>query len=141
MTAQASSEDRGRSGVVIVEDEPLVAETMREDLIDAGFDVVGLADRLEKAMKLVSDVEFDVAIVDVNLAGRSAAPLVERLVQIGRPFVVLSGYSREQLPESFSSGVFLRKPYQIDQLIAQVRNLATARRGALSRSSDTDRSD
>jgi DNA-binding response OmpR family regulator len=119
--------DCDRARILIIEDEALVAETMREDLEDEGFKVVGLADRLEKALAIVANVEFDVAVVDLNLAGVSAIPIVMHLAQIQRPFLILSGYAREQLSEDLSGVVFLRKPYRLDHLVSQLKKFASGR--------------
>ena len=114
--------------VLVVEDEPLVAENLRADLVDAGFAVVGVAARLEKALRLIEEVAFDVAILDANLAGTSAAPAAAALSARKLPFVVLSGYAREQLQRQFSEGVYLQKPYRVAELVDHLRSLLRGRR-------------
>jgi DNA-binding response OmpR family regulator len=109
--------------VLIVEDEPLVAENLRADLIDEGFEVVGVAARVESALNLIHDMEFDVAIIDANLAGRSAAPAAAALSARKLPFMVLSGYAREQLQREFSDAVYVQKPYRIRRLIDELNSL------------------
>ena len=71
--------------VLIIEDEPLVAENLRADLIDAGFDVVGVAPKLDRALRLIEEGACDIAIVDANLAGVSAAPAAAAQIAIWRP--------------------------------------------------------
>ncbi len=109
--------------VLIVEDEPLVAENLRADLLDFGFEVVGIAPKVDKALKLIEDTACDIAIVDANLAGVSAAPAAAALKARGLPFIVLSGYTRTQLPNEFAAAVFVQKPYRIARLIAEIRTL------------------
>jgi DNA-binding response OmpR family regulator len=113
--------------VLVVEDEPLVAENLRADLDDAGFDVVGVAPRLDRALRLIAELGFDAAILDANLAGTSAAPAAAVLSMRKIPFVVLSGYAREQLPREFSNAVYVQKPYRPNQLISQVKSLIRPR--------------
>ena len=103
--------------VLIVEDEPLIALTLEDLLIDAGFKVVGVAGKLEKALAMIGSAVFDVAIVDANLAGVSASPVASALTARGIPFVVLSGYSIEQLPDEFLGAHFLKKPCRPAELI------------------------
>jgi DNA-binding response OmpR family regulator len=122
-TRQKTYNSPERNRVLIIEDEPLVAETLREGLAEAGFDVVGVANRLQKALGLIAEIEFDAAIVDANLAGKSATPAIEALSRLGRPFLVLSGYTREQLSEQFSNAVFVKKPYRLDYLVARLNAL------------------
>jgi DNA-binding response OmpR family regulator len=109
--------------VIIVEDEPLVAENLRDDLVEAGFEVVGVAPRVESALKLIEGTGFDVAIIDANLAGTSAAPAAAALSARGLPFMVLSGYAREQLQREFSEAVYVQKPYPVRKLIDALNSL------------------
>jgi DNA-binding response OmpR family regulator len=106
--------------ILIVEDEPLIAENLRADLGDAGFEIVGIAARVEKALTFIDNIAFDIAIVDANLAGRSAAPVAAALSKRSLPFVVLSGYAAEQLQKEFAGAVFVQKKYLIYQLIREL---------------------
>lgn len=109
--------------VLLIEDEPLIAENLRADLVDAGFEVVGLASRLDRAIRLIGELHFDAAIVDANLAGVSAAPAAAALSLRKAPFIVLSGYAPDQLPSEFSQALYLQKPYRIPQLIQYLTGL------------------
>jgi DNA-binding response OmpR family regulator len=114
--------------VLIVEDEPLVAENLRDDLVEAGFEVVGVAARVESALKLIEGTGFDVAIIDANLAGTSAAPAAAALSARSLPFMVLAGYAREQLQREFSDAVYIQKPYRIRKLIDDLNSLLDKQR-------------
>nr|WP_235938499.1 response regulator [Endobacterium cereale] len=56
--------------VLIVEDEMLLALDLEDMLLDAGHDVVGQASDMGQALAIADklDGQFDVAIMDVNLA-------------------------------------------------------------------------
>ena len=77
------------------------------------------ASRLEsgQALNLIENIGCDAAIVDANLAGVSATPAAAALYARGLPFVVLSGYTREQLQGEYSAGLFIQKPYRLSELI------------------------
>ena len=109
--------------LVIIEDEALIAEALQSDLVEAGFEIAGVAARIESALKLIDEAAFDAAIVDANLAGVNAAPVGAALAARNVPFVVLSGYTRAQVERSFSGGVFVSKPYRIGQLIDQLNSI------------------
>ena len=109
--------------VIIIEDEPLVAENLRDDLVEAGFEVVGVAPRVESALELIEGTKFDVAIMDADLAGTSAVPAAAALSARGLPFMVLSGYAREQLQREFSEAVYIQKPYRVRKLIDALNSL------------------
>jgi DNA-binding response OmpR family regulator len=80
---------RGR--VLIVEDEPLIAENLRAILVAAGFEIAGVSAKVEAALRMIEDITYDAAIVDANLAGESASAIVLALSARQIPFVVLSG--------------------------------------------------
>ena len=94
--------------ILIIEDAPLIAASIQSVLEQAGFSVVGIATKLEKALMLIEDDGYDAAIVDANLAGVSAAPAAAALAARLRPFIVLSGYSRDQMDGDFSGGLYLK---------------------------------
>lgn len=113
--------------VLIVEDEPLVAENLRADLVDAGFKSVQVAARVVGALQLIEKTKFDVAVLDANLAGMSSLPVAAALSEGGVPFIVLSGYARGQLQSEFSEAVYVQKPYRTDLLIEALDRLASTR--------------
>jgi CheY-like chemotaxis protein len=49
-------------------------------------------------------------VLDVNLGHETAEPIAERLRARGTPFVVLTGYSTDQLPSGFHGAPVLSKP-------------------------------
>ena len=116
-----------RARVLIVEDEPLVAEDLRTVLVDAGFEIAGVAARVGTALSLIETVACDAAIVDANLAGASASPVAAVLSARGLPFIVLSGYTREQLQSEFSGGFFIEKPYRLTEVIDSLSTILPKR--------------
>ena len=105
----------------------MIAFALEDLLIDAGFEVAGVAGTLDKALPLISSAVFDVAIVDANLAGVSASSAASALTARGIAFLVVSGYSIEQLPNEFLGAPFMKKPYRPDQLIQALRDIVHKR--------------
>lgn len=103
--------------VLILEDEPMIALGIEDILLDAGFAIAGVAYKLENGLALIESGACDAAIVDSNLAGVSADPAAIALMARGLPFIVLSGYSRDQLKSGFAGGRFLQKPCRPELLI------------------------
>lgn len=58
-----------RSKILIIEDNLLLAESMREMLGLLDYEVVGVADSVRDALRLAETTWPDLAIVDVHLAG------------------------------------------------------------------------
>jgi DNA-binding response OmpR family regulator len=109
--------------VLIIEDEPLIAHTLEDALIDAGFQIAGVVGKLEKALSLIESGACDVAIIDANLAGVSASPAAIALASRGLPFIVTSGYSQEQLPGRFPGATFIQKPCRPEVIIQTLDTL------------------
>ena len=103
--------------IIIIEDEPIIALDLEDALVDAGFEIAGVAGKLEKALALIESTTFDAVIVDANLGGVSSSPAALALAARGLPFIVLSGYSLKQQQVAFPGGHFLQKPCQPAQLI------------------------
>jgi CheY-like chemotaxis protein len=103
--------------VFVVEDEALVALNLEDMLVDLGFRIEASAMRLEQALDIVdSGCAADVAILDVNLAGKPVFPVAERLAATGIPIVFATGYGRSGLPERWQSNQVLQKPYTMEQI-------------------------
>lgn len=103
--------------ILIVEDEPMIALDLQDLLEDAGFDVVGVAGKLDTALALIDSAAFDAAILDANLGGVSSGPAGEALTARRVPFIVLSGYSLKQQESVFPKAPFIQKPCRPEQLI------------------------
>ena len=109
--------------IALVEDEPLIALDVEQIIVDAGLEVAGIASTLESALELAASADFDVAILDANLGGKSAGPVADVLRKRGIPFVAISGYSIDKRPAPFEGSPFLSKPFKPAALIAAVTSL------------------
>ena len=113
--------------VLIVEDEFLIATNFAQMLTDGGHAVTGMVGSAEKAIQMLEDRKCDVAVVDANLAGSCAAPIGAALRKRGIPFVVISGYSKQQLLAGLQDAPFLPKPVDPTELLAAVSVLGSER--------------
>lgn len=102
--------------VLVVEDEPMIRLLLDDMLADLGYTMAAEAGRLDEAVAMAKDGEFDVAILDVNLNGQPITPVVDVLVARRVPFVFVSGYARRGIPEAHSHIPLLQKPFQADGL-------------------------
>jgi CheY-like chemotaxis protein len=123
MSVCTTRNKRFKASILIVEDEPMLAYVLEELLIDAGFEIAGVAARLETALAMIESRVFDAAILDTNLAGVNAGPAASALVARGLPFIVLSGYTPEQQQMAFAGALCLRKPCRADDLIQALRTI------------------
>jgi CheY-like chemotaxis protein len=124
----APSEWAGPSGlrgkrILVVEDEPLIAMDIGASLSDAGCEVVGPAPSIESAKALIAAADFDAALLDANLGGRPADELAAALTRLNIPFIFVTGYGREGLPEAFRQGPVISKPFMPEQAVAMLARL------------------
>lgn len=112
-----------KARVLIVEDEWIVAEDHASVLRDAGYDVVGPVSMVEASLKLIDGEHVDAAILDIGLSADNSYPVAARLQELGVPFVFVSGYLAENLPDELSHQSVLSKPAVPEEMIAAVRRL------------------
>jgi CheY-like chemotaxis protein len=105
-----------RLRVLIVEDEMLVAMNIEDMLLDLGHEVAGIASRLGPALALARDGAFDVAMLDVNLAGDRSFPVADLLIERGIPFLFATGYGLDGIEEKYRDRPVLQKPFRARDL-------------------------
>jgi CheY-like chemotaxis protein len=108
--------------VLVVEDEPMIRLLLDDMLTELGYSMAAEAGRLDEALTVAKQAEFDLAILDVNLNGEPVTPVVDVLVERRVPFVFVSGYAQRGIPEGHSKTPLLQKPFQAEGL---ARALAT----------------
>ena len=106
----------GGKRVLVVEDELMIRLLLQDMLAELGYTLAGEAGRMDEAVSLATEGDFDVAILDVNLEGQPISPVVEILVERGLPFVFATGYGQRGVPESYRQTPTLQKPFQAEAL-------------------------
>lgn len=115
-----------RARILLIEDEPVLAFALEEFLLEAGFEIVGIAGRMETALQIIGNGVFDAVILDANLAGVSAAPAALALKELGFPFIVISGYSAAQQDSAFSGAIRFQKPCRPADLVRALHSILPA---------------
>ena len=103
--------------VLIVEDEGIVAMYIEDVLTEIGCDIVATAARLEDALQKAEALEFDVAMLDVNLAGELSYPVAVALRHREIPFLFATGYGAVAIPQELEGAPLLTKPFRKLDLI------------------------
>lgn len=107
----------GRSySILIVEDEPLIAEDIQGYLEESGFSVTGIAHNGDEAMALLINQKPDALLLDINLGippdGIELAGMIREKFEI--PFVFLTSHADKATLEraklTFPAG-YLLKPF------------------------------
>ena len=102
--------------VLIVEDEMFVAVLLEDMLTDLGYQVAGIAGRVATALPLVETLDFDLAILDVNLAGEMSFPVADAVAEKGVPYLFSTGYGRPGISPSHAHRPVLSKPFSSGDL-------------------------
>ena len=100
--------------VLVVEDEYMLAEDMRETLEAAGAIVLGPAASLEGALALLrTEATVDAATVDINLGGQASYPVADELLRRGIPFLFTTGYDPGAIPVQYQHITRCEKPVRV----------------------------
>lgn len=101
---------------LLVEDESIVRLMVADMLEQLGHDVVAEAANINSALNIAKTAEFDIAILDINIAGDRIDPVAELIEERGIPFIFASGYGRAGAPEKFRNRPVVQKPFLIESL-------------------------
>ena len=117
--------------VLLVDDEPSIRLTMGEFLKRAGYTVLSAAD-YDSAMTHNTD-GLDVAVVDINLPGKSGIQILQKLcsADIYVPVIMITGEPNlSVIPEIVRAGAydFIAKPIIKDVLLNAVARAAEKKR-------------
>ena len=106
--------------LLIVEDNWSVAEELRRKLVQAGFDVIGMAAGGRQAFEIAEEEQPEVAIVDIDLRDNIDGTTVgELLAERGVAIIYLTAFVDLALKEGRNHAVdVLGKPYQDRELFA-----------------------
>lgn len=110
--------------VLVAEDEFLVSMLLEEMLGDLGCEVVGPFATLSTALEGARGGAYDVAVIDLNLAGEKADPVIAELAAREVPLAIASGGYDEQA--DLRPTVLLDKPYSSAQLEQAMHTLHAA---------------
>ncbi len=119
------------ANVLLVDDEPSIRLTMGEFLKRAGYSVLIAADYDSAAVHDPEDL--DVAVVDINLPGKSGIQLLQRLcnAEIYVPVIMITGEPNlSVIPEIVRAGAydFIAKPIIKDVLLNAVARATEKKR-------------
>ncbi|HWN85830.1 MAG TPA: response regulator transcription factor [Vicinamibacterales bacterium] len=122
------------SRILVVDDEPHIADGLRFNLQAEGHDVTVTYDGEQAlALLLEGDEPFDVVILDVMLPGKDGFETAAELRAAGQyvPILMLTARGRaDDVLRGFEAGAddYLPKPFELTILLARVNGLLRRRR-------------
>ena len=111
--------------ILIVEDEAIMRESLRDWLTDGGYQVETVEDG-EEALKTIDEQDFDIVILDLKLPGKDGVQVL-REARAKRPQlkgIIITAYpSVQSAVAALKEGAvdYLPKPFDVNELEKLIR--------------------
>jgi DNA-binding response OmpR family regulator len=107
--------------ILVVEDEFLIASFLETFLRGMGCKVIGPVPTIDRALELLDQDVPDAVLLDGNLRGQLSRPVAERLIAVGVPFVVITGYVDLVAQDAvLATAPQVQKPFQASNLLQRM---------------------
>jgi CheY-like chemotaxis protein len=100
-----------QSRLLLIEDEAIVLLDLEETVTRFGYAVVGSASNLQQGLHLAQTLDFDAALLDLDLSGQRSTPIADVLASRDIPFIFVTGYDDASIPRVHLHRPRLAKPY------------------------------
>jgi two-component system response regulator GlrR len=112
--------------ILVVDDDVSILKVLQMRLESEHYTVVA-ASETQEARKKIDEEDFDIALLDLRLAGASGIDLMKSLrdVDPDLPVIILTAYGTiESAVEAMKGGAYsyLTKPFDYRELLVQIRN-------------------
>ena len=119
---EKSNPQKPRGRILVVDDEPQVAETLQDLLMFAGFDVEVAGNGREAIESLTTARHFDLMITDMRMPKMDGLELLRLTHQLRRylPVVILTAYATvDNGIHSLEAGAYdyILKPFNTEKLL------------------------
>ncbi|HPH04051.1 MAG TPA: PAS domain S-box protein [Spirochaetota bacterium] len=125
--------DRANETIIVIEDEEMVVNLVREILTRNGYRVIACQDASDALERLQNGLAVDCVITDVMMPGMSGDILAQKIREIlpDVPLLFMSGYADTLLVERgqlTANAEFIQKPFAVRELLRTVTAMLDARR-------------
>lgn len=110
--------------VFVAEDEFHILQLIEDMLTDLGCAVVDVASNLRAALDSAGTTQAQIAVLDVNLQGKTIYPVARALKDRGIPIVFSTGYGFAGIEAEWEPYPVIQKPFAIEELAAALAQLA-----------------
>jgi DNA-binding NtrC family response regulator len=120
-----------QSGIIIVDDEPLIAMLLEDLLGDLGYKVEGSAYSEAQAFELLSQSRPQAAILDVHLGMATSFALASACEEKGIAVIYTTGDEHGWMAKLCKQSPILDKPFSREDLVAALEQVAVVSRSFL----------
>ncbi len=110
--------------ILIVEDEFIISEMLRQMLMNMNYDQVTIANTYEDGQAEIAKGQFDLAILDINLLGdHEGIALGAECSKIKKPFFFLTSYTDHATITSarcVKPGAYVLKPFTPEEILVGI---------------------
>ena len=112
--------------ILLIEDDKLLAESLKEYLTEEGFKV-DMGFDTEDALDLTFDNDYDLYLFDINLNGESGLKIVEELKEAEdhTPVMFITALtSLDTIAQAFELGAvdYIKKPFHPQELVIRIKS-------------------
>lgn len=111
--------------ILIVEDEPLIAEDISDTLQEAGYGIAGIAHNADAAIKILKTAAPSLALLDINIDGHIDGLMLAKIINsdFKVPFIFLTSFTDEKTlneVKQLKPFGFIVKPFDDKELITNI---------------------
>ncbi len=115
--------------ILIIEDEALIAQNIKMQLENFGYNIAGVYYKYNTALKAINETQYDVVITDINLGNgideKSGLQIAQQVKQIKNcPIIFLTAFSDKDTVKKVTAlapSAYLVKPVNAANLFATVQ--------------------
>jgi len=122
----------GKLKILIVEDELLIAEMLKEMIKEIGHEIIGLAKTYNGALEVLTSKEIDLVFLDINLSQeKNGIDIGQKILHdFNLPFVYLTSYSDVETIKKAANTQpegYLIKPFKQVEILAVIETFLAKR--------------
>jgi len=121
--------------ILVAEDEAIIRLDLVETLREEGYDVVGETARGDDALRLVEELNPDLAILDVRMPGLDGIEVAREVVaKRSAAVLILTAFGQRELVERAAEAgamAYLVKPWQRNDLVPAIEMAMARHRDAI----------
>lgn len=111
--------------ILIVEDEPLIAEDIAETLKESGYGVIGIAHNADDAIRILKSSSPSLALLDIKIDGYIDGLMLAKIVkdEFKLPFMFLTSYTDKETLDKvkeLNPYGFIVKPFDERELTSNI---------------------
>ena len=114
-----------RIKVLIVENEFIIASDIESNLIESGYEIVGIADEVSVAVQFLEEADVDIVLLDITLEGKQNGIDLAEIInaRFHKPFIFLTSNTSHQVfaqAKELLPAAYLLKPFNEKQVSASI---------------------